>query len=360
MGIVRPAAIASAVVAAVLIGILVGFQVPTAKSATPSQPATPHPTPTSGHETASSGHGAPMKADAVVKRGQDLFGQYCAGCHGPEGKGDGISGQNLPIRPQDLTVGAQLNPLPDSFLFDVIAHGAQSVGLSSLMPGFKPYLSDLQIEELIAFVRTLAVPAFNPKNVLPVPAKREGPVQPIFFSHLIHAGSMQIACQYCHADARRSSTAGVPSVERCMGCHKIVAAEGNPEVTKLHGYWERKEPIPWVRIFKLPEFVYFTHKPHVQAGVQCQTCHGRIDAMERVGATTGQNLPNDLMNLTGMNVPPTKLTMGWCVECHRSVNVSGVHAVQNVAALPVPSVHVPSGSETAKRNAPLECVVCHH
>ena len=311
MGIVRPAAIASTVVAAVLIGILVGFQVPTAKSATPSQPATPHPTPTSGHASPASGHGGAMKADPVVQRGQQLFGQYCAGCHGPEGKGDGISGQNLPIKPQDLTVGVQINPLPDSFLFDVIAHGAQSVGLSPLMPSFKPYLSDLQIEEVIAYVRTLAVPAFNPKNVLPVPVKREGPVQPIFFSHLIHSGSMQIACQYCHSAARRSSSAGIPSVERCMGCHKIIAAEGNPEVTKLHGYWERKEPIPWVRVFKLPEFAYFTHQQHVQAGVQCQTCHGRIEAMERVAATTGQNLPNDLMNLTGMNIPPTKLTMGW-------------------------------------------------
>ncbi len=355
MGIVRPSAIASTVIAAVLIGILVGFQVPTAKSATPSRPAAAHPAPTTGH-----GAGAAMKVDPVVQRGQQLFGQYCAGCHGPAGKGDGISGQNLPIRPQDLTVGAQLNPLPDSILFDVIAHGAQSIGLSTLMPGFKPYLSDLQIEEVIAYVRTLAEPTFNPNGVLPVPAKREGPVQPIFFSHLIHAGSMQIACQYCHADARRSSSAGIPSVERCMGCHKIVAAEGNPEVTKLLGYWERKEPIPWVRVFKLPEFANFTHKPHVQAGVQCQTCHGRIEAMERVSATTGQNLPNDLLNLTGMNVPPTKLTMGWCVECHRSVNVKGVHAIQNIAALPVPSVKVPSGSETAKLNAPLECVICHH
>ena len=145
-----------------------------------------------------------------------------------------------------------------------------------------------------------------------------------------------------------------------MGCHKIIAAEGNPEVGKLQGYWERKEPIPWVRVFKVPEFVQYPHKPHIQAGLQCQTCHGRIEAMERVHATTGQNLPNDLLNLTGMNVPPTTLTMGWCVECHRSVNVNGVKAVQNVATLPVPSVHVPPGSETQKRNAPLECVICHH
>jgi len=354
MGSVRPGAIASALIAAVLIGILVGFQVPAAKSATPSQPAAPHPAAPRGHG------GAPMKSDPAVQRGQQVFGQYCAPCHGSAGKGDGVSGQNLPIKPQDLTVGAQLNPLPDSFLFNIIAHGAQAVGLSPLMAAFKPYLSDVQINEVILYVRTLAEPPFDPKGVLPIPAKREGPVQPIFFSHVIHAGSMQIACQYCHANARRSSTAGIPSVERCMGCHKIIAAQGNPEVQKLQDYWERKEPIPWVRVFKLPEFADFTHKPHVQAGVQCQTCHGRIEAMERVGAITGQNLPNDLLNLTGMNVPPTKLTMGWCVECHRSVNVSGVRAIQDVAALPVPSVKVPPGSETQKRNAPLECVICHH
>jgi mono/diheme cytochrome c family protein len=354
MGILRPTAIASAVIAAVLIGILAGFQIPVAKSATAPEPAAPHAAPPGGHG------GAPMKADPVVQRGQQLFGQYCVACHGPNGKGDGISGQNLPIRPQDLTVGAQLNPLPDRFLFEIISQGAQSVGLSPLMPAFKPHLSDLQIEEVIAYVRTLAQPPFDPKKVLPIPTRREGPVQPIFFSHVIHAGSMQIACQYCHAGARRSAVAGIPSVERCMGCHKIVAAQGNPEVQKLQEYWDRKEPIPWIRVFKVPEYVYFTHKQHVQAGLQCQTCHGRIEAMERVAATTGQNLPNDLLNLTGMNVPPTALTMGWCVECHRSVNVSGVRAVQNVAALPVPSVTVPPGSETEKRKAPLECVVCHH
>src|SRR5262245_49147421 len=140
MGIVRPGAIVSTVLAAVLIGILAGFQIPAAKSATTPQRAAPQP-------AGGGGHGAtPMKADPVVQRGQQLFTQYCATCHGPGGKGDGISGQNLPIKPQDLTVGAQLNPLPDHFLFEVIAHGAQSVGLSPLMPGFKPFLSDLQIE----------------------------------------------------------------------------------------------------------------------------------------------------------------------------------------------------------------------
>jgi mono/diheme cytochrome c family protein len=355
--------IASTIIAAVLIGILVGFQIPAARLTTPkpaaaqanAEAAVTHPPAAAGHAG-----GAAMKADPVMQRGQQIFTQYCATCHGPEGKGDGISGQSLPIKPQNLSEGRQLNPLPDRFLFDIIAHGGQTVGLSPLMPGFKPYLSDFQIKDVIVYIRSLAQPPFDPLAVLPIPARREGAVQPIFFSHVIHAGSMQIACQYCHANARRSSAAGIPSVERCMGCHKIVSAEGNPEVQKLHRYWERKEPIPWVRVFKVPEYAQFTHKPHVQAGLQCQTCHGRIETMEQVAAQVGQNTVNDLMNLTGMSVPPTKLTMGWCVECHRSVNASGVQAVQRVAALPVPSVHVVPGSETKQRIAPLECVTCHH
>jgi mono/diheme cytochrome c family protein len=355
MRIARPPFVVAVVIAVTLIGILVGLQIPTAKSATaPAKPGATSETPAPG-----AGHPAPSNAPQI-ERGKALFAQYCATCHGPQGKGDGISGQNLPVKPQNLTEGRVMNPLPDHFLFSIIARGADSVGLSPLMPAFKPFLGDPQIRDVIAFVRSLAQPPFDPKHVLPVPTKREGPVQPIFFSHVIHAGSFQIACQYCHAGARRSSAAGLPSVERCMGCHKIIAAQGNPEVQKLHEYWNKKEPIPWVRIFKIPEHAQFPHKAHVQAGVQCQTCHGRVEAMERVNAQTGQNPINDLQNLMGMPAAPPKLTMGWCVECHRSVNAQGVGAVQKVAELPVPSVALAPEGEKSKRNAPLECVTCHH
>ena len=354
MRIPRSAVVGSAAIAAVLIGILIGFPISAAKSATA-------PAPGPGGEKAAAGHGTREGTDPrIIARGKATFDQYCANCHGAEGKGDGIAGQNLPIKPQNLTEGRILNALPDHFLHDLIAHGGQAVGLSPLMPNFTPYLSDVQIGEVLAFVRTLAEPPYDPKAVLPVALTRQGPVQPIFFSHVIHAGSYQIACQYCHAGARRSNAAGVPSVERCMGCHKIVAAEGNPEVKKIHGYWERQEPIPWVRIFKVPEHAQFTHKQHVKAGVQCQTCHGRIEAMERVHAETGQHIVNDLQNLAGMPVPPRKLTMGWCVECHRTANVKGVQGVQTAADAPIASVWAPKGSESERRNAPLECVTCHH
>src|SRR3989338_10956772 len=108
-----------------------------------------------------------------------------------------------------------------------------------------------------------------------------GPEQPIKFSHKIHAGDFKIACEYCHSYARRSTVAGVPSVARCMGCHKVTALD-KPEVKKLADYWNRKEAIPWVKIFDQPDFVYFSHEPHVLKGIACQICHGPVERMEQV------------------------------------------------------------------------------
>lgn len=273
--------------------------------------------------------------DPAIQRGQQIYAKHCAACHGVTGKGDVAVATNMPIKPPDLTDGRVMNPLPDDFLAKIIGEGGQAVGLSPFMPGWKPFLSSGEIQDVIAFIRGLAIPPFNPAGALPAVA-REGPEQPILFSHLIHAGKFRMDCQYCHAEARRSVVAGVPSVARCVGCHKIIAAEGNPEVQKLQSYWQRQEPIPWARIFKLPEYVFFPHKNHVRANIECQTCHGKVETMERVHAETGRNLTNDLLNLIGVPVAPPKLTMGWCIECHQMMNV------------------------TKKTNAPLDCTACHH
>lgn len=109
------------------------------------------------------------------------------------------------------------------------------------------------------------------------------PVQPITFSHKIHAGEYKIDCFYCHIHARKSVVAGVPSVQLCIGCHKYVAKE-KPEVQKLVRYWDTKQTIPWVKVNDLPDFVYFSHKRHISANVTCQTCHGQVERMERVSA----------------------------------------------------------------------------
>ena len=270
-----------------------------------------------------------------VQEGKALFDRQCASCHGPGGRGDGPSAAGLATKPADLTDGRVMNPLPDEFLVNVIRGGGPAEGLAPTMPPFEKFLSEGQTLQVVAYVRTLAQPARRPDQVTSFVHVEGAPRQPIFFSHLVHAGSFGIACQHCHADARRSEYAGLPSVERCMGCHKIIGAQDNPEIRKIHGYAERREAIPWVRVFKIPEFSYFPHKPHVRYGVACQTCHGAIERMRVVGAETGPRIVNDLKNLIGLRPGAPPLSMGWCVDCHRGENAKGA-------------------------KAPLDCVACHH
>lgn len=133
------------------------------------------------------------------------------------------------------------------------------------------------------------------------------PVQPIAFSHKVHAGENGLDCQFCHAYARRSPVAGIPSLQRCAGCHRPMVASkreaAKPEVQKLLDFSDKKEPIPWVRVYDLPDHVYFSHRTHVHAEVRCQTCHGAVETMDQVS-----------------QVAP--LSMGWCVNCHRERNAS--------------------------------------
>ena len=126
--------------------------------------------------------------------------------------------------------------------------------------------------------------------------------QPIAFSHAHHVGEYEIACEFCHAYARRGPVAGIPSVERCVGCHRSIVSD-QPEIQKLFGYWENEEPIPWIRIHDLPDYVRFTHKAHVRAEIACDNCHGDVAQMEIVQQTES-------------------LSMGWCLDCHKERNAS--------------------------------------
>ncbi len=273
--------------------------------------------------------------DREIQAGRALFATHCATCHGDGGRGDGASASGFATRPSDLSDGRLMNGLPDEFLESVIAHGGPAQGLAPTMPPFDRTLSEGQRRSIVAFVRTLARPAYagGPTTLIRPP---HAPRQPIFFNHVVHAGSFQIPCQHCHADARRSEYAGLPSIERCMGCHKIIGAQDNPEIGKIHAYARRGEPIPWVRVFKVPEFSYFPHKAHVAAQVKCQACHGPIERMPVVGADTGPSLTDDLTRLVGLAPPQRPLTMGWCVDCHRRENAA------------------------RGTRAPLDCIACHH
>lgn len=152
------------------------------------------------------------------------------------------------------------------------------------------------------------------------------PVQPIHYSHRIHAGDNGIDCKYCHSSARVSKHAGIPSLNVCMNCHKNISEVAETTATEEHSkafydqqiaklydavgwdkslqkYTGKTKPVKWVRIHNLPDHVYFNHSQHVTvAGVECQTCHGPVQEYE----FQKQFAP---------------LTMGWCINCHRETNV---------------------------------------
>ena len=156
------------------------------------------------------------------------------------------------------------------------------------------------------------------------------PVQPIYYSHKVHAGINQINCLYCHGSAEQSKHAAIPSVNTCMNCHKAIQSyekgpklfdeegneiDGTAEIQKLYEFagfdpnnpnkWDPSmaKPIEWIKIHNLPDHVYFSHAQHVNAGkVQCQSCHGEIQAMDEVKQVSD-------------------LSMGWCINCHRETKV---------------------------------------
>jgi c(7)-type cytochrome triheme protein len=122
------------------------------------------------------------------------------------------------------------------------------------------------------------------------------PDQPVDFPHPQHVNTLGMSCLYCHFSANNSPDPGMPAVGTCMGCHTVIATD-RPEIKKLAGYWTKQQPVPWVRIHRVPEYVRFPHMRHVNSGVSCQTCHGDIQDMTRV-------------------YQAESLNMGWCIDCH--------------------------------------------
>jgi len=144
-----------------------------------------------------------------------------------------------------------------------------------------------------------------------------GPLQPIPFSHKHHAGDFEIECLYCHSGTDRARYAGVPSVELCMGCHSAFPAEYDEleGIKILKEHWKEKKPIEWKQIHRLPEHAKFRHNRHVQADIECQTCHGPVEEIEKLYLVPDTKAGPSLL-------PTKKLEMGWCINCHRENGVS--------------------------------------
>ena len=201
------------------------------------------------------------------------------------------------------------------------------------------------------------------------------PTQPIFFSHKVHAGVNQINCLYCHGGAWESKHAGIPTLNVCMNCHKVIndytkgpkiydennnEINGTKEIQKLLQYagftpgpgaqWDpskAKSP-QWVKIHNLPDHVYFNHAQHTRVGnVQCQTCHGNIQTMDKVSQQA-------------------ELSMGWCINCHRQTKVNfNTDSTGNRFYSLYEKFHndIKAGkmdSVTVKDIGGLECQKCHY
>ncbi|WP_298502202.1 cytochrome c3 family protein [uncultured Maribacter sp.] len=198
------------------------------------------------------------------------------------------------------------------------------------------------------------------------------PIQPIHFSHKVHAGDNKIECKYCHSSARVSKTSGVPALNVCMNCHKSIFeykgnAEGPSSEDLANGYtnefytgeikklykavgWDEEnqnytgesKPVEWVRIHNLPDFAYFNHSQHVSvAGVECQTCHGPVEEME-------------------IMYQYSPLTMGWCVNCHRETNVKVEGNAYYEKIHSELSKKYGVDKLTAAQMGGLECGKCHY
>jgi hypothetical protein len=177
------------------------------------------------------------------------------------------------------------------------------------------------------------------------------PEQPIAFPHPVHVKSLGMNCLYCHFSANKSPDPGLPAVGTCMGCHGIVGPQRpktdlgpqrtSAEIQKLWNYADvagggkNAKPMPWVRIHQVPEYVRFPHVRHVNAGVTCQTCHGKVQDMARV-------------------YQAQSLNMGWCVNCHlngyklaEGLRAAGVEPTAEQAAVPA-------------KKARYDCAVCHY
>ena len=206
------------------------------------------------------------------------------------------------------------------------ANGIEVAQKEATMPIWKAFAKNQFLMVVSAIIFLLGSAFFVYGFLMQVGVDQDyAPIQPIHYSHRIHAGNNKIDCKYCHSAARVSKNAGIPSLNVCMNCHKNIAevsdttstVDGHTkafydgEIKKLYTavgwdgtkYTGKTQPVKWVRIHNLPDFAYFNHSQHVTvAGIECQKCHGPVQTYE----VQKQFAP---------------LTMGWCIDCHRQTEV---------------------------------------
>jgi hypothetical protein len=170
------------------------------------------------------------------------------------------------------------------------------------------------------------------------------PSQPVAFSHRIHAGQLGLDCRYCHSFVEVSGTANVPSTQTCWNCHQHIR-KGDPKLEEVAASVESGKAIDWVKVHKLPDYAYFNHSVHVNRGVSCVECHGRVDEMTVVRHEN-------------------PLSMAWCLDCHRNPApaLRPLDQVTNLGWAPEGLDRGELGARLKKAwkiEAPESCGACH-
>jgi hypothetical protein len=171
------------------------------------------------------------------------------------------------------------------------------------------------------------------------------PKQPVPYSHALHAGQLGLDCRYCHNTVEQAAHAAIPATQTCMNCHQTVHTKSE-KLAPVRTSWETNQPVEWLKVHDLPDYVYFNHSAHVTRGVGCVTCHGRVDQMEEVF----QHEP---------------LSMSWCLQCHRNPekNLRPPEEVTNMTWAPPegqdPIEYGKMLREKNHLNPPTDCSTCH-
>lgn len=169
------------------------------------------------------------------------------------------------------------------------------------------------------------------------------PIQPVPYSHKLHAGDLGIDCRYCHTSVETSAHANVPPTATCMNCHTMILPESE-KLLPIRESFATGQPMEWVRIHDLPDYAYFNHSAHINAGVGCISCHGNVAEMVVV-----------------QQVEP--LSMGWCLDCHRNPdpNLRPIEEVTNMDWQPPANQDefVAAWKQAKDINPPTNCSGCH-
>ena len=170
------------------------------------------------------------------------------------------------------------------------------------------------------------------------------PVQPVPYSHALHAGELGIDCRYCHATVEDSAHASIPATETCMNCHVSIFPD-SPDLLAVRESYATGMPLRWVRVHDLPDYAYFDHSAHVRRGVGCVACHGRVDRMEVV-------------------YQEQTLSMGWCLDCHRNPEpyLRPLDEITNMTWAPAPREQAELGRRLREQydiRPSEDCSTCH-